>query len=664
MNNSFKFLEKFKVAENAYLFKNYYLAKEILDELVNTYPNHYKVNELYAFTLMALNDDASLILKHLKLALHDTASSPQIYYLIGTILLNQNSINESINFLKKAYSKNPNHFATLHDLGVAYGIIGNYKYAFDYFLLAEKIDCNSAELYYNIARLHDELDQYSKSIEFYKKCLYLEPNFTKALINLGIAYREQKNYSLSIEVLNRAIELTPADNYLLGMKLHIQMLMCDWGNYYEQVSNIEKLISTNNKVAEPFGYQAIASSEENLKNCASIFGNDFFPPKKIFNSYHQSNNKIKIGYVCGEFRDHATSQLIIGLFEKHSKNLFEIYGFDTGFSDESDLRCRLLNSFDHYINLNSLSDLDAAKLIHEKKIDILIYLNGYYGRGRQGIFSYRPSPIQLNYLGFPGTLGVNYFDYIIADEIVIPHQSQEFYFEKIIYLPNTYQPNDPEKKISSINFSRKDFNLPENCFVFCCFNNGYKITPDIFKIWIKLLSQIDNSVLWLYKDNYFVEQNLYKYISELNIPKVGPTRIIFAEKLPLPDHLSRLRLADLFLDTFPYNAHTTASDSLWSGLPILTIRGNTFPSRVCSSLLQALEVPELITHSHEEYFQKAINLSKKGVEYLSLKNKIEVNRLKKPLFDCDQYTKNFEAALLKAFKLHQDDKLPQNIYPT
>jgi len=348
--------------------------------------------------------------------------------------------------------------------------------------------------------------------------------------------------------------------------------------------------------------------------------------------------------LCGEFRNQATSILMTRVWELHDKSKFEIFGFDNGWDDGSDYRERIEKAFSYIFDISKTSDAEVVRLIQENEIDILVNLNGFFGEVRQQVFAYKPAPIQVNYLGFPGTIGIKYMDYIIADKVVIPEESKIHYVENIAYLPNSYQANDDQRKISNRKFSREELGLPEDAFVFTCFNNYYKITPPIFDSWMRILSRVQGSVLWLLADNPTAKGNLIK---EANARGIDSSRLIFAERMPIAEHLARHHLADLFLDTLPYNAHTTCSDALWAGLPVLTLMGSTFPGRVAASLLCAVGLSELITNTHNEYEALAIELATNPKQLEEIKLRLSINRLSTPLFNTPLFTKNLEAAYIK-----------------
>lgn len=312
-----------------------------------------------------------------------------------------------------------------------------------------------------------------------------------------------------------------------------------------------------------------------------------------------------------------------------------------GPASQGEMRQRLIPAFDRFVDVRDYGDREVALLLRQWQIDIAIDLKGYTTSARPGILAHRPAPIQVNYLGYPGTMGVSHIDYILADKVVIPESDQHYYQEKIVYLPDTYQANDQKRQIATELPSRAELGLPENGFVFCCFNNNYKITPVLFDIWMRLLQQVPTSVLWLFENNPTVSRNLRQEAIKRGIV---PERLVFAPAIKLDKHLSRIRQADLFLDTLPYNAHTTASDALWAGLPVLTCKGNTFAGRVAASLLSAIGLPELVTNSLAEYEALALHLATNPEVLAEIKTKLARNRDTHPLFDTKLFCRNIEAA--------------------
>jgi len=395
------------------------------------------------------------------------------------------------------------------------------------------------------------------------------------------------------------------------------------------------------------------------KKSSVIYAQDKYPFNPILGTIlkRSKNEKIRIGYFSADFKNHPVAFLIAELFEIHDRRQFEIYAFSL-INAADEMKGRLQLAFDHSIEIQVMTDIEIAQLSRSLNIDIAVDLTGYTKDSRTGIFSYRAAPIQVNYLGYPGTMGADYIDYIIADKTLIPLDAQSSYTEKVVYLPNSYQVNDRKRLISDRQFTRQELRLPENRFVFCCFNNNFKILPATFEGWMRILKAVEGSVLWLLQDNSWAVENLKK---EAEKQGISADRLVFAERLPLPEHLARHRQADLFLDTFPYNAHTTASDALWSGLPVLTLMGRSFASRVAASLLNAIDLPELITTGQEGYEALAIELALNPQKLAEIKLKLANNRLTTPLFDTPLFAKNLETAYIKMYERYQADLGPEQI---
>jgi predicted O-linked N-acetylglucosamine transferase (SPINDLY family) len=361
--------------------------------------------------------------------------------------------------------------------------------------------------------------------------------------------------------------------------------------------------------------------------------------------------------VSANFRNHPSAYLSAELFELHDRKRFEVIGVSLGYAENSEIRARLVKAFDEFHDIRLASDRDAAKLLNDRHVDIAIDMNGYQRDTRQGIFAHRPAPVQVSYLGFPATMGADFIDYIIADAIVLPSEHQQFYTERIVHLPDCYQVNDRKRKIAESTPTRREMGLPEHAFVFCCFNNNWKITPIVFDVWMRLLHRVEGSVLWLLWDNEGAERNLRKDAQRRGI---DPSRLMFARRLPLDVHLARHRLADLFLDTLPCNAHTTASDALWVGLPVLTCKGEAFAGRVAASLLHAVGIPELITSSLEDYQALALKLARDPALLAEIKAKLVHHRDTCPLFNTVRVTRHIEAAYTTMWETWQRGEAPKS----
>jgi len=373
----------------------------------------------------------------------------------------------------------------------------------------------------------------------------------------------------------------------------------------------------------------------------------------------QRPKRLRIGYFSPDFKGHPVAYLMAKLIETHDRDCFEVYGYSIGTAADDEMRRRLIEGFDVFDDVGGMSDIDVALLARQDKIDIAIDLTGYTQDNRTEIFAYRAAPIQINFLGYPGTMGVNFIDYIIADQNLIPAESQKYYSEKPIYLPHAYMPTDNTRRISTNPITRSEMGLPEHGFVFCCFNNNYKISALEFDIWMRLLLKIEGSVLWVRKSNKWSETNFCK---EAQKRGVDPYRIVFAGKLPMEEHLARHKLADIFLDTFAFNAHTTATEALWAGLPVVTKLGKGFAARVAGSLLTAIDMPELITDTEEEYEKLILELATNPEQLASIKQKLANNLSSKPLFNTELFTKHLEDGYRQAYQHYFHGKKPKPIY--
>lgn len=491
----------------------------------------------------------------------------------------------------------------------------------------------------------------------FEKALSLDPAFADALANRAtIKWTVGRDQAGAVADLAAALAADPHQPYARGELLHLKMYGADWDDFEAQKALIDDGVRLGKPVVRPFVYQAVSSSPADLQACSRIFTTNFFPPVGQPQPFSHRHERIRIGYLSGEFREQATAYLMAGLYELHDRQKFEIVAIDNGGGDGSPMRRRLEAAFDRLIYINRMSDAQAAARIRAEEIDILVNLNGYFGAPRMGVFARRSAPIQVNWLGFPATLGAPYIDYIIADRIVIPEKDRRFYDEQPVWLPHSYQVNDHKRVIAPDVPDRTALGLPRNGFVFCNFNQGYKITPDVFAGWMRILKAVDGSVLWLLGARPPLPANLAR---EAGRHGVAHERLIFAPSLPLDRHLARLKQADLFLDSLPYNAHTTASDALWAGVPLVTCLGTSFPGRVAASLLNAIGLPELVTNSMADYERLAIELATDARALAAIRRKLAANRLTAPLFDTDLFRKNLEAAYTTMWQAWKNGEAPK-----
>jgi len=376
--------------------------------------------------------------------------------------------------------------------------------------------------------------------------------------------------------------------------------------------------------------------------------------------FYPNHKKIRLGYFSPDFREHPVSDLIVELLEIHNRNKFEIHAFSCGRDTQDKMNLRIKAAVDHFHDVHMKSDQDIALLARSLEIDIAIDLGGFTQGSRIGVFAMSAAPIQTCYLGYAGTMGTDYMDYLICDRVVIPEDKQNYYLENLVYMPNSYMVNDSQIKPSDKKFSKSNLNLPAKGFVFCCFNNAYKITPETFIGWMRILKAVSGSVLWLPKSNKTAIHNLKHEAVKYGVDE---SRLIFASRLELKeDHLKRIQSADLFLDTLPFNAHTTASDALRVGLPVLTCIGESFTSRVAASLLNAVNLPELITTSQEEYEALAIELATNPGKLKNIKDKLNSNLPTAPLFNTPLFTKHIESAYKTMYERYHKGFEPNTIY--
>lgn len=533
----------------------------------------------------------------------------------------------------------------LSNLAVAYLEIREFNLSDDVFkVIFSQPNVSSLDLS-NYGYLNMLKGDFEVAISYLRKAVKNNNHNQDALFNLASCLRSLKHFNDSIKYFLELFDLNPDYPYLIGNLLHTKAICCDWEDFDNIFEMGLKKLRNGYKVFEPFGFLGLSDSNYDIYVCNSIYFGEKYPNRLGSNRTKKIDNvskKVNIGFISGEFRNQATSILLVGLLENIDKSLFKTFGFDNGYDDNSHLRHRIASSFDHFIYIKDKGDHEVAELIKYYDVDILFNLNGAFGDSRNGVFSYKPSPIQINFLGYPSTMGLDYYDYIIADSHLIKKDELQYYSESVLLLPYTYQPTDNKRTISCLPKYRSDYDLSDDVFVFACFNNSWKITRQQFCIWMKILRQVDNSVLWLYNTNEYVEINLKR---EAYLFGVSPNRIIFASFEDPSVHLKRLQLADLMLDTLPYNAHTTANDALWAGLPILTLTGCTFAGRVATSLLKAIGLEELICQTEDEYVNKAIFYGRHPHETNNLKNKLEILKTESKLYDTQQYAKCFEVMI-------------------
>ena len=522
-----------------------------------------------------------------------------------------------------------------------------------------KIKPDYVEAHYNLGNALQKKGKLDAAIDSYKQALKIKPDYAEAHYNLGNALNKWGKLDAAIDSYKRVLKIKPDHQSARSSKLHTQSNICDWAAIQADQDLFSKL-GTKTHYIDPFSILSVEDAPERhrLRSELYVKSNLIQKPLPLAPKPLQKPKRLRIGYFSADFKDHPVSHLISKMLEQHNRNHFEIYAYSIGPEKNDKTRQRIINAVDVFDDVSTMNDRDVALLARQDKIDIAVDLTGYTTNSRSGIFACRAAPIQINYLGYPGTMGADFIDYIIADQNLIPTESQHFYSEKPIYMPHHYQAQDDTLLISDETPSRGDLGLPQNGFVFCAINNPYKITPCEFNIWMRLLQYVDGSVLWLLESNKWVRANLVK---EANARGVGTERLVFAKRTSHSKYLAQFRQADLFLDTFNYNAGATASNALWAGLPVLTKLGKGYSSRMAGSLLTSIGLPELITSTEADYEKLALELATNPEHLYSIKQKLAANRLSKPLFDTELFTKHLEDGYQQAYQRYFEGLEPETI---
>ena len=560
----------------------------------------------------------------------------------------------------KLLQQYPTSITLLNIKGAIHGQLEQLDQAINCFLQVIKMNPEQAEAYSNLGVVYKDQGNLQLAMLNIQKAIEIKPDFAEAYNNLGNAQDTLHDYEAAIRSFERAASLKPDYVEALVQRVHLQSLICDWESLRKERQLIPSLGTGENEVS-PFSMLTLEDYPERHKSRAEVY------TARKFNHVALEPNarptakpaQLRIGYFSADFYDHPVSQLIVGVLEQHDRTQFTVYAYAYGPEKNDDVRQRLIKATDTFRDVSDKNYQEIALLARQDNIDIAIDLTGYTKNCRTAIFAYRAAPIQINYLGYPGTMGAHFMDYIIADKILIPDELKKHYTEKIIQLPYSYMPTDNTRKISNKVITRSDMGLPENGFVFCGFNNSYKISPSEFDIWMRLLFKIPDSVLWLRHSNKWSEDNLR---NEAEKRTIDQSRLIFAERIPMDEHLARHQLADLFLDTFTFNAHSTTVDALWAGLPVITKPGQGFAARVAASLLNAINMPELVTHTEQEYETLALELASNPEKLKQIKHKLKINRLTTPLFDTLQYTRYLENGYQKAYQQFFNNQKPDNLY--
>jgi protein O-GlcNAc transferase len=575
----------------------------------------------------------------------------------GNVLRQLGRPEEALADYAASLSIKPEFAQALYQRGAALRDLKRHEQALAAYTAALAIKPDYAEALCDRGNTLLELGRYEEAIANYSQASEIRPDLTEVLYNQGIALSALGRHEAAAQQFARLLHVEPDFAYARGELFYSQLHCCNWTDYANQVQRIKRDTAAGKRAATPFAFLSVSDAPPQQLRCAQTYCKDKCTPSGSapWTGEPYRHDALRIAYISADFFNHATAYLTAELFELHDKSRFQTYAISLGASRKDQMRARLESAFDRFVDVRHRSDREVAGLLRELEIDIAVDLKGYTQGCRPNILAFRPAPIQVNYLGYPGTMGAPFIDYILADRFVIPDGERAFYSENIVRLPDTYQPNDSKRRIGSEIVTRQDAGLPEECFVFCSFVSHYKITPQVFDCWMSILVKVEHSVLWLLAGNEEAMRNL-RHRAEIR--GVTAHRLVFAPRMRLEPHLARHRLAGLFLDTLPVNAHTTASDALWAGLPLVTRLGSGFAGRVAGSLLNALGLPELIAETQEDYEALAVNLARDVNRLAEIRAKLARNRGTHPLFDTDRLRRCLESAYETMTQRHQRGEPP------
>ncbi len=576
----------------------------------------------------------------------------------GNALREMRRFEEAVESYDRALALKPDYADALNNRANALTQLRRFDQALTDYGSAIALKPDNADAHFNRGVALAELERQAEAVESYGRAIAIDPDHCAARYNRGAALIGLQRLDEAVVDLERALALSADHDELKGSYLHVRMHLCDWRDFERLCAEINADVANGRPTIIPFQFLAVPSTAAAQLACERTFVRKKFPPhpRPVWGGEPYRHRRIRLAYLSANLNEHPVACLAAGMFARHDRSRFETFAISFGADRPSEMRNRLKGMFDRFIDANLMSDRELAGLLRDLEIDIAVDLNGFTSGSRPNLFALKPAPVQVNYLGYVGTQ--EYCDYIVADSFVIPEDAPVHYAEKVVYLPDSFLVNDCGRRIAQRAPSRTEAGLPEGGFVFSCFNNTFKLTPDLFDVWMRLLRQVEGSVLWLSRAGATARANLRR---EAEARGVAGERVVFAPLVARnEDHLARVGLADLFLDTLYYNAHTTAADALWAGVPVLTCSGATFAARVAGSLLRAVGLPELITMSLDDYEALALRLARDRELLASVRRKLACNRRTLPLFDTDRFTRNIEAAYTTMWERAERGELPES----
>lgn len=631
-------------------------AEQIYKSILRSQPKYF--DAIFALGIVYLQrEEFRAAEKQFLLAIKIDPNNGPLQNNYGSALLGLGRQQEALAAYDRAIAMSAQNIEAHYNRGNALAAMKRFEEAIASYDRSIALNPNNAQVHDNRGSALASLSRIEAALASFSRAIQLNPRHAKAYANRGGAYAQIKQYDKALEDYEKAIVCDPSLDFVASNIVAMKMHICRWDDYETDCRSVLEGIRAGTLKAEPFTLLVLPSTEEDQLKCAAQYTRDKAPAApKTQRTSRYSHDRIRIGYVSSDLHDHPVTHLIAGMLEAHDRSRFMIHAFSTAPVKDDKYRNRISNACEVFVNAQAMGSNELSQRIRDAEIDILVDLNGHTTGSRTDIFAARSAPVQVAHLGYPGTMGADYIDYLIADRHVVPKTAESNYSEKIVCLPNSYQPNDLKRVISDAPVSRRDFGLPDEGFVFCCFNNNFKVTPDVFGVWIHLLKAVSGSALWLYCDNGPAEENLKREAERHGIPA---SRLVFAKKLPLEEYRAQYKLADLFVDTLYYDAHTVGSDAMWAGLPLITCTGKTFAGRVATSLLHAAGLPELVTNSLENYEKLALELATNPGKLRSIKSRLAENRVKCPLFDTARYARDIEAAYTQMWERSQKGKPPQ-----
>ena len=642
-------------------------AIQPLEKVVKLKPDDFEALNLLGHHYMSLRM-TDLALSCFQKAIKANPMMAEAHYNLGVCYMQKGMFAKALASYKKSLKVFPNNSIVYNNIGVTYEDMDQKETALKYFKKSAKINPENTMALSNIGAYYVYVNP-QKAKDYFQKAIEVNPNMDSAHFNLGVALRILGDNEGAIREFQKTLQINPDNPMTYGQLYHQLRDVCDFKEAKKIEAKMRNLSTKSIKsgiIPTETIFVSVVYDDNPKRNRDIAVGWSKYIEEKVFTfkkpfsfvGRDKQKGKIKIGYVSSDFKDHATSHLIMGMLRLHDRKKFDIYTYSHSVNDHSHYR-KEIEKITIFRDVLTLSDSKVADLIYKDKIDVLIDLKGHTTSTRMEIAALRPAPIAIHFLGFPGTTGANFVDYFITDHVLTPKKLAPYFTEKLIYLPNSYQANDNTQPVSKEIRARQQLSLPSDKFLFCSFNQPYKIDPQVLNSWAKILKKVPNSALCLLAKNQTQVGNLTRAAQTRGI---NPERLIFCLSLRKPVHLARVSLCNLALDTFICNGHTTTSDSLWAGVPVVTLLGKHFTSRVSGSLLTAIGLPELITHSQKEYEDLAVELATNPKKLKAISEKLKANRLTFPLFDTEKFTRNIEKAYLKAWEIYQKGQRPRNIY--